>query len=90
MDRIRIVRRANELGLSQSDLALKLEYTRDGLHKAITRDTIPVVKYKLMCELLDVPFGTYLLDEKKVEMVAGSGQILKLIGQLEDLIHKYK
>jgi transcriptional regulator with XRE-family HTH domain len=90
MDRTRIVRRASEIGLSQNDLAAKLNYTRDGLYKAISRDTIPVVKYKLLCELLNVPFGTYLLDEKEEDFVADTGRILVLVDKLEKLIHQYK
>lgn len=52
-------------GYTLEQLANQLNYSRKGFYNLITDDSMPLSLYLKMCDLLQVPFGTFVLNEEK-------------------------
>lgn len=77
--------RAKLRGFTLEQLAAALNYSRKGFYNLIVDDSMPISVYLKMCELLQVPFGTFVLDEKTDKKVRTSDRLDAILDKLDEL-----
>lgn len=77
--------RAKLRGLTLEQLAVALNYSRKGFYNLIVEDSMPISVYLKMCELLQVPFGTFVLDEKTDKKVRSVVRLDVILDKLDEL-----
>lgn len=72
-------------GYTLEQLAAALNYSRKGFYNLVADDSMPLSVYKKMCELLQVPFGTFVLDETKEKKVRSTDALQTIMHRLDEL-----
>lgn len=87
MDSKLIRLKAKLRGYTLEQLATQLNYSRKGFYNLIADDSMPLSLYIKMCDLLQVPFGTFVFNEQKGGKKRPSEKIDRVLDKLDEITY---